>query len=219
MAALPTARPHVGPVTARCRDRPSPSRNRTRRANGRVLRLHDYAALRPEEAVELRPGNVASLPDLGWGELILTGSEPRSGTWWTDSGSARQRRELKHRPRGETRPVPIHPELVMLLSQHFKNYPPGPDGRVFTGPRGGIFNDRAYLKIFHHAAPPPSLRGSPPRYWPGVPMTSGMLRYLPGSTRAYPLPRSPSGRATVSTSSCASTPSASPASKLRPNAA
>ena len=59
--------------------------------------------------------------------------------------------ELKHRPRGETRPVPIHPELVALLNQHLKNYPPGPDGRVFTGPRGGIFNDRAYLKIFHKA--------------------------------------------------------------------
>jgi site-specific recombinase XerC len=110
-----------------------------------------YAALRPEEAVELRPDNLATLPDHGWGELILTNSEPRSGTWWTDSGSARQRRELKHRPRGETRPVPIHPELVALLSEHLKKYPPGPDGRIFTGPRGGIFNDRAYLKIFHQA--------------------------------------------------------------------
>jgi len=110
-----------------------------------------YAALRPEEAVELRPENLASLPDHGWGELILTNSEPRSGTWWTDSGSARQRRELKHRPRGETRPVPLHPELVALLSGHLKKYPPGPDGRIFTGPRGGIFNDRAYLKVFHEA--------------------------------------------------------------------
>jgi len=110
-----------------------------------------YAALRPEEAVELRPENLASLPDHGWGELILTHSEPRSGTWWTDSGSARQRRELKHRPRGETRPVPIHPELVALLTEHMKKYPPGPDGRIFTGPRGGIFNDRAYLLIFHRA--------------------------------------------------------------------
>jgi integrase len=110
-----------------------------------------YAALRPEEAVELRPENLASLPDHGWGELILTNSEPRSGTWWTDSGSARQRRELKHRPRGETRPVPIHPELVALLTEHMKIYPPGPDGRIFTGPRGGIFNDRAYLLIFHRA--------------------------------------------------------------------
>jgi integrase len=110
-----------------------------------------YAALRPEEAVDLRRDNLASLPDHGWGELILTNSEPRSGTWWTDSGSARQRRELKHRPRGETRPVPIHPELVALLSQHLKKFPPGPDGRIFTGPRGGIFNDRAYLLIFHKA--------------------------------------------------------------------
>jgi integrase len=93
-----------------------------------------YAALRPEEAVELRPGNLASLPGHGWGELILTNSEPRSGTWWTDSGSARQRRELKHRPRGETRPVPIHPELVALLRGHLKKYQPGPDGRIFTGP-------------------------------------------------------------------------------------
>jgi site-specific recombinase XerC len=110
-----------------------------------------YAALRPEEAVELRPENLASLPDHGWGELILTNSEPRSGTWWTDSGSARQRRELKHRPRGETRPVPIHPDLVALLREHLKKYQPGPDGRIFTGPRGGIFNDRAYLKVFHQA--------------------------------------------------------------------
>jgi integrase len=75
----------------------------------------------------------------------------RSGTWWTDSGSARQRRELKHRPRGEPRLVPLHPELVALLTQHLKKYPPGLDGRIFTGPRGGIFNDRAYLKIFHKA--------------------------------------------------------------------
>ena len=110
-----------------------------------------YAALRPEEAVDLRPENLAILPDHGWGKLILTNSEPRSGTWWTDTGSARQRRELKHRPRGETRPVPLHPELVALLSEHLKKYPPGPDGRVFTGPRGGIFNDRAYLKVFHQA--------------------------------------------------------------------
>jgi hypothetical protein len=47
-----------------------------------------YAALRPEEVVELRRDNLASLPDQGWGELILTNSEPHSGTSWTDNGSA-----------------------------------------------------------------------------------------------------------------------------------
>jgi hypothetical protein len=46
-----------------------------------------FAALGPEESVELRPENLVSLP----------------------------------RP---------------LLSQHLKKYPPGPDGRIFTGPRG-----------------------------------------------------------------------------------
>jgi integrase len=95
-------------------------------------------------------GDSSLAPDDGWGELILTASEPGSGTSRTDSGSARQRRELEHRPTGETRPA-LHPELVVLLSQHLKNFPPGPDGRIFTGRRGGIFNDRAYLKIFHRA--------------------------------------------------------------------
>ena len=47
--------------------------------------------------------------------------------------------------------MPIHPKLVALLSQHLKKFPPGPHGRIFTGPRGDIFNDRAYLLIFHKA--------------------------------------------------------------------
>jgi integrase len=37
------------------------------------------------------------------------------------------------------------------ISQHLKKFAPGPDGRILTGPRGGIFNDRAYLLIFHKA--------------------------------------------------------------------
>jgi hypothetical protein len=32
-----------------------------------------------------------------------------------DNGTVRQSRELKHRPPGETRVVPVHPELVALL--------------------------------------------------------------------------------------------------------
>jgi hypothetical protein len=58
-----------------------------------VLHTLTQSQLRPA-----RPENLTSLPDHGWGELTLTGSELRSGTWWTDSGSARQHRELKHRP-------------------------------------------------------------------------------------------------------------------------
>jgi hypothetical protein len=41
--------------------------------------------------------------------------DPRTGARWTDNGTVRQRREFKHRPPGETRVVPVHPELVALL--------------------------------------------------------------------------------------------------------
>ncbi|WP_068920876.1 tyrosine-type recombinase/integrase [Planobispora rosea] len=110
-----------------------------------------YAALRPEEVVDLRMEHLVSLPGEGWGEMLLTNAEPRSGTQWTDSGKARQRRQLKHRAHGETRPVPIHPELVVLLRRHLEEFGTAPDGRVFVGPRGGGMTDRAYLKVFHAA--------------------------------------------------------------------
>jgi integrase len=110
-----------------------------------------YAALRPEEVTDLRRDNLVSLPDSGWGEMVLTNSQPRSGSQWTSDGSVRQRRELKHRAEGETRPVPIHPELVTLLRNHLKEYGTGPGGRVFSLPRGGILTDRAYLAVFHKA--------------------------------------------------------------------
>ena len=58
------------------------------------------------------PGNLLSLPEHGWGEMRLTHSQPRSGAKWTDSGKSRERRELKHRAAGDTRLVPVHPELV-----------------------------------------------------------------------------------------------------------
>lgn len=110
-----------------------------------------YAALRPEEASDLRRDNLASLPEHGWGEMILTHSAPRSGSHWTDNGKPRERRALKHRADGDTRHVPIHPELAALLREHLEQFGTGPHGRLFTGPRGGIITDRAYLKVFHEA--------------------------------------------------------------------
>jgi integrase len=110
-----------------------------------------YAALRPEEASDLRRENLVSLPQQGWGEMILTHSTPRSGSQWTDNGKPRERRALKHRADGDTRHVPIHPELVAMLREHLDQFGIGPYGRLFTGPRGGIVTDRAYLKVFHEA--------------------------------------------------------------------
>ncbi|MEO3853647.1 tyrosine-type recombinase/integrase [Acrocarpospora sp. B8E8] len=110
-----------------------------------------FAALRPEEVIDLRKEHLVSLPDDGWGEMRLTNAEPRAGSRWTNSGKPRERRALKHRADGETRPVPIHPDLVSLLRGHLKEFGTGPEGRVFVGPRGGQMTDRAYLKVFHEA--------------------------------------------------------------------
>jgi len=112
-----------------------------------------YAGLRPEEAVDLRREHLVSLPeDPGeWGDMLLTHSEPRSGSRWTSTGKPRERRALKHRADGDTRHVPIHPDLVAMLREHLAAYGTGPDGRIFIGPRGGLMTDRAYLKVFHEA--------------------------------------------------------------------
>ena len=111
-----------------------------------------YAALRPEEAIDLRrEENLISLPEHGWGEMRLTHSQPRSGTRWTDSGKSRERRELKHRAAGETRLVPVHPELVTLLRDHLDRFSTRPGGRIFTGPRGGTVAEWTYLEVFDTA--------------------------------------------------------------------
>jgi integrase len=112
-----------------------------------------YAAMRPEEVADLRDTNITDLPeqDGEWGEFLLTNSQPRSGSNWTDDGSTRQRRELKHRAKEETRPVPMHPELAKMLRDHIAEFGTGPGGRIFTLATGKIVTDRAYLKVFHEA--------------------------------------------------------------------
>jgi integrase len=110
-----------------------------------------YAALRPEEAVGLTRDDLVSLPENGWGEMRLTHAEPRSGSLWTNSGQPRDRQPLKQRAPGETRPVPIHPDLVTLLRDHIAQFNIPPGGRLFVGPRGGIMTDRTYLGAWHKA--------------------------------------------------------------------
>jgi integrase len=44
-----------------------------------------YAGLRPAEARNLRAED-CTLPETGWGTLLLTGSHQTSGSAWTDSG-------------------------------------------------------------------------------------------------------------------------------------
>jgi integrase len=109
-----------------------------------------YAALRPSEAVMLRRSDL-HLPRQGWGRIVLAASASRAGRSWTDDGTARQERGLKHRAAHETRTVPIPPDLVTLLRAHVSRYGTAPDGRTFQTARGGIIQDSAYSAVWDQA--------------------------------------------------------------------
>ena len=99
-----------------------------------------YAALRPAEAVALRADSCDLLP-VGWGQLTLTRSLPRSARAWTGNGTPREARGLKLRPDGAIRIVPIPPQLVRLLRHHLCAYGCATDGRLFRGARGGPLSE------------------------------------------------------------------------------
>ncbi|MFJ4005411.1 tyrosine-type recombinase/integrase [Streptomyces sp. NPDC090023] len=109
-----------------------------------------YAAARPAEVIGLHASD-CDLPRRGWGVIRLHDTRPRSGTAWTDSGEAHEKRGLKHRPRKEVRPVPIPPELVALLRWHLTAYGTAPDGRVFQTLRGGLVQDTGYGEVWAEA--------------------------------------------------------------------
>jgi integrase len=113
-----------------------------------------YAGLRPEEAVGLTTDCV-SLPPTAlnddWGELHLRTAMPDTGRDWTDDGSTRERRQLKHRADGDSRIVPVHPELVGLLREHLAQFGASPDGHLFSGVRGGELATVTYRRAWIRA--------------------------------------------------------------------
>lgn len=123
-----------------------------------------YAALRPEEAVNLRKDNLI-LPDLvwnpeteqmeepadDWGELHFASAAPFAGREWTDDGSLREERALKHRAEGQTRTVPCPPALTKLLRAHLAEFGTGPGGRLFAGVRGGELPSITYRRVWAKA--------------------------------------------------------------------
>ena len=122
-----------------------------------------YAGLRPEEAISLSKDNLTFSPRIknketkkwedspetdGWGEFEFADAAPDAGSEWTDDGDHRERRQLKHRAKGESRTVPIHPELVALLRAHIENFGTGPEGQLFTGVRGGELPTITYRRAW-----------------------------------------------------------------------
>ena len=123
-----------------------------------------YAYLRPSEAVMLKEAD-CRLPCRGWGRIDLAASAARAGKDWTDDGTARQARGLKHRAQHETRSIPIPPVLVRMLRAHLKRYGTAPDGRIFLTVRGGLIQDSAYSAVLGQdaraAALTPAQQASP----------------------------------------------------------
>jgi integrase len=124
-----------------------------------------YAGLRPEEAINLARDNVILPPQVwdeksqqwrdpadheDWGELHIRSATPDTGSEWTDDGSPREERQLKHRAEGDSRIVPTHPELTRLLRDHLAHFGTSEDARLFGGVRGGelptITYRRAWIK-------------------------------------------------------------------------
>ena len=111
-----------------------------------------YSALRPEEAAHLRLGNL-ELPDGdGWGRILVEEAAPEIDRQWTDGGSRRTARQLKHRATGESRSVPAPPQLVSLLRAHIAADPhPTHDALLFRGERGSAIAGLTYRNIWRRA--------------------------------------------------------------------
>lgn len=123
-----------------------------------------YAALRPEEAVNLRKHNI-KLPPLvwnkdtekweeptnEWGEFHLEKAAPHAGKEWTDNGRHRDERGLKHRAPDAVRVVPIPPELVPILRAHLDEFGTDAEGRLFFGERGGEIPVITYTRMWQRA--------------------------------------------------------------------
>ncbi len=138
--------PRPGQEPPDCRPQPQ-------RPGGHLAAFYDcryYAALRPSKAVMLRESDL-HLQGKGWGRIDLAAAASRAGTAWTDYGTARQERGLKHRAANEIRTIPIPPELVKLLRAHIRRYGTTPDGRIFQTARGGIIQDSAYSAVWAEA--------------------------------------------------------------------
>ena len=86
-----------------------------------------------------------------WGELQLRAARPDAGRQWTDGGTGRDSRGLKHRAEGESRRVPCPPPLVRLLHEHLTRFGGQPDQLVFRGVQGSPLATITYRRAWDKA--------------------------------------------------------------------
>jgi integrase len=123
-----------------------------------------YSGLRPEEATGLRRRDVvlpAAADDPAtrsgaeaadqWGELHLRAARPEVGKQWTDDGSSREDRGLKHRAEGESRRVPCPPVLTKLLRGHLAEFGGQSADLLFRGVEGRPLATITYRRVWDRA--------------------------------------------------------------------
>ncbi|MDI2029829.1 tyrosine-type recombinase/integrase [Saccharopolyspora sp. TS4A08] len=125
-----------------------------RRSSGPMLRAFFaviyYSGLRPEEVAMLSKPDLL-LPGDGWGELLPSKAAPVAGAAWTDSGSRRDRRQLKQRAEGEVRHVPCPPQLTKILHEHLSRHGTARDGRLFRNMDGGDVDETTVARVWRKA--------------------------------------------------------------------
>lgn len=122
-----------------------------------------YAGLRPAEAVAVCEAD-CGLPARGWGEAVLHRTRPPVGKKWTGTGQAHDDRGLKGRAQGDTRVVPLPPQLVAIWRQSLDAFGTADDGRLFFNERGDIVGATTYDRVWREArrlALPPHLVATP----------------------------------------------------------
>ena len=108
-----------------------------------------YAALRPEEAVALRRGDLI-LPAHGRGTIILTAACPRTGTAWTSTGRPHEHAASSTAPTARSASSPSRPSWSPC-SGTTSATGTAPDGRLFRGTRGGMLSESVYGRAWHAA--------------------------------------------------------------------
>ncbi|MFE7155284.1 tyrosine-type recombinase/integrase [Streptomyces sp. NPDC057636] len=138
------------------------NRARGRRLVGLFACMY-FAGLRPAEAVGLAEPDL-TLPEQGWGTVVLHRTRPSVGKQWTDSGESHDDRGLKNRPAEDVRRVPIPPQLVTALLGHIDAFGTAADGRLFYSEGGGVVASSTYWRAWREAraiALPPAVVASP----------------------------------------------------------
>ena len=110
---------------------------------GGVLRGHVLRGAAPGRGGGPAQGGLDAPPH-GMGRAVPEHVGPAAGRAWSEGGTRREPRQLKHRGVDEVRIVPCPPELTALLHTHLAEHGTAPDGRLFRGTRGGPLAESVY---------------------------------------------------------------------------